>query len=146
MSTLWLTSARNKIQPLRYETRLSPDKAYLTIGCLGGLGRSLSRWMVDRDTRRFIFISRSGADRTAAQELMNDLIKLGVKVQVVQGDVTDESVVERAVEAARAPIGSVVEPAMNLNLNHTLLITSVTQSPTNPLPQQGIPLCPIYAL
>ena len=68
------------------------QKAYIMIGCLGGLGRSLSRWMADRGARKFVFIGRSGTDKEAAQNLVDladDLLTLGTDVIVIRGDVTN---------------------------------------------------------
>lgn len=89
------------------------------IGCLGGLGRALSRWMMDRGARRFIFIGRSGTDRPSAQLLVDDLKKAACEVQVIRGDVSSESAVEAAFEAATAPVGGVVHAAMNLDVSDT---------------------------
>ncbi|KAK3934856.1 thiolase-like protein [Diplogelasinospora grovesii] len=44
---------------------------YLMAGCLGGLGSSLSRWMMARDARHFIFLGRSGCDKPSAQVTWN---------------------------------------------------------------------------
>lgn len=40
--------ARVPVAPATYLSLFNPDKVYLLIGCLGGLGRSLSRWMMTR--------------------------------------------------------------------------------------------------
>ncbi|TLS29970.1 hypothetical protein PpBr36_02598 [Pyricularia pennisetigena] len=106
-----------RVAAASYHTVFSPDKSYLLVGCLGGLGRSMSRWMLSRGARRFVFLGRSGTDREAAARLVQDLELSGGSVTVVRGDVADAADVERAVAASAAagPIGGVVQAAMGLD-------------------------------
>jgi KR domain len=55
-----------KIQPSAKAIRFPSDVAYLLVGCLGGLGRSLTTFMMERGARDFVFLSRSGADKPEA--------------------------------------------------------------------------------
>nr|APX43996.1 polyketide synthase [Pestalotiopsis microspora] len=106
------------VAPAKYQTRLDPDKTYLLVGCLGGLGRSLSRWMLGRGARRFCFLGRSGADKPAAQALVRRLRAIGAVVEVVRGDVSQMSDVVSCVKASKnlgGPIGGVVQAAMGLH-------------------------------
>ncbi|KAK7954812.1 polyketide synthase [Apiospora saccharicola] len=100
----------------KYKTLFDATKTYLLVGCLGGLGRSLSRWMVARGARHFVFLARSGADKPMAQQLVSRLQSAGAQVSVVRGDVTNAEHVRNAVAAcaAMAPIGGVVQAAMGL--------------------------------
>ena len=106
------------VQPLRHKTRLSPDKSYVMVGCLGGLGRTLARWMVQRGARKFAFLGRSGTDKLAARNLVEDLETQGADCVVVRGDVCNPKDVEFVVEqgAAKGKIGGVVQAAMGLNV------------------------------
>lgn len=104
-----------KVTPDRYETVLSPNKSYLMIGCLGGLGRSLSRWMMRRGARNFVFLGPSGLDKPVAQVLVDDLQEQGAIVNVVRGDVGNREDVERAIQTAKQPIGGLVQAAMGLS-------------------------------
>ncbi|KAF4632579.1 hypothetical protein G7Y89_g5546 [Cudoniella acicularis] len=94
--------------PSKHRTSFSSDKSYILIGCLGGLGRSLSQWMLKRGVRDFIFLGRSGMDKLAAKKTVNDLQAAGANVTVIRGDVACYSDVEQAVSAARHPIGGIV--------------------------------------
>ncbi|KAL1971037.1 hypothetical protein VTN77DRAFT_2871 [Rasamsonia byssochlamydoides] len=107
--------SRVKVIPSKHETVLSPHKSYLMIGCLGGLGRSLSKWMLSRGARHFVFLGRSALDKPMARDLVNDLRKQGADIQVVRGDVGKYEDVERAIQAATCPIGGVVQAAMGLS-------------------------------
>ncbi|KAJ5813636.1 Lovastatin nonaketide synthase [Penicillium pulvis] len=39
---------------------LDPNASYILAGALGGIGRSIARWMVSRGAKQLIFLSRSG--------------------------------------------------------------------------------------
>ncbi|KAF5558961.1 polyketide synthase [Fusarium mexicanum] len=110
--------ARVPVAPPLYLSVFDPEKVYLLVGCLGGLGRSLSRWMMTRGARRFVFLGRSGADRPSARQLISRLEQAGATVEVVRGDVCNLSDVTKAVEAcisAGRRIGGVVQAAMGLS-------------------------------
>ncbi|KAJ0418285.1 hypothetical protein BJY00DRAFT_288259 [Aspergillus carlsbadensis] len=114
------------LAPSKYQTTFSPNKIYLLIGCLGGLGRSLSRWMMARGARRFVFLGRSGCDKPSAAELVNRLRESGAQVEVVRGDVSSAADVSRAVQTCVETgylIGGVVQAAMGL---HEALFTKMT--------------------
>ncbi|KAI1827427.1 putative polyketide synthase [Xylaria intraflava] len=74
-----------------------PEAAYLLVGCLGGLGRSLAIWMIERGARHLVFLSRSGGKTSEAKAFLQELIDLGGSPQVIQGDVTDYDTLESAV-------------------------------------------------
>lgn len=105
-----------KIQPFKYKTRFGPDKYYIMIGCLGGLGRSMSRWMVSRGAKKFVFLGRSATDRASAARLVEDLTLQGAECQVVRGDVCNLADVTKAVDCVEGHIGGVVQAAMGLNV------------------------------
>ncbi|KAJ5797279.1 polyketide synthase [Penicillium pulvis] len=94
------------VVPEQFVTQLHPDKSYVMVGCLGGLGRSLSQWMVSRGAKTFVFLGRSGMKKPAARRLVEDLEQQGAQCIVIQGDVTSSDDVERAFEAAPLPLGS----------------------------------------
>ena len=96
---------------------LSPLKSYIMVGCLGGLGRSLSKWMFDRGARSFVFLGRSGADKPTAKKLVEDLQESGAAVLVVRGDVSCLEDVQKAVMHSACPIGGIVQAAMGLNVS-----------------------------
>ncbi|KAI1090751.1 hypothetical protein F5B19DRAFT_306371 [Rostrohypoxylon terebratum] len=57
----------------KYLTLFDSEKVCLLVGCFGGLGRSLSRWMATRGARNFVFLSRSGCDKPDAADLVLSL-------------------------------------------------------------------------
>ncbi|PHH90746.1 hypothetical protein CDD83_2742 [Cordyceps sp. RAO-2017] len=108
--------SRVPVMPARYKVLFDADKTYLLVGCLGGLGRSLSRWMMSRGARKFVFLGRSGCDKATARQLVSRLREAGASVSVVRGDVSNAQQVGEAVAACElgGPIGGVVQAAMGL--------------------------------
>ena len=90
------------------------------VGCLGGLGRSLSKWIFDRGARKFVFIGRSGTEKASAKTLVDSLRETGATVVVVKGDVSRLDDVKTTVEKCPSPIGGVIQAAMGLNVSITL--------------------------
>lgn len=105
-----------KVLPLKYDTKFDSEKTYLMIGCLGGLGRSMSKWMTKQGARKFVFLGRSGLDRTPARKLVDELESSGAAVKVVRGDVGVYEDVQRCVDVVEGPIGGVIQAAMGLNV------------------------------
>lgn len=114
-------ASETKIQtlPARESLRFSPDSTYLLVGCLGGLGRSLTAWMMESGARRFTFLSRSGTDQEFAAKLVKDIEAAGAIVQVVRGDATNKADVVRAVQGVSPahPIKGVIHAAMVLRVS-----------------------------
>jgi len=103
---------------LPYEqVRFSSKSSYLLVGCLGGLGRSLVKWMFLRGARHFVFLSRSGADKPEAAKFIGEVEKLGGNPIVVRGDVSIRSDVDQAIEQAKTPIRGVMQLAMALTVS-----------------------------
>ncbi|KAI1338294.1 putative polyketide synthase [Xylariaceae sp. FL0016] len=96
--------------------RLSGDATYLLIGCLGGLGRSLARRMVELGARHFAFISRTGADKPEAALVIRSVEESGASARVFRADASVEEAVRKvAVEVnAEYPIRGVIHAAMVL--------------------------------
>lgn len=95
------------------------------IGCLGGLGGSISKWMVKRGARKFVFVGRSGTDRKPARLLVESLEASGAEVTVVRGDVGVYSDVQAAVAAINGPVGGVIQAAMGLNVGSLVFFLSI---------------------
>ncbi|KAG9237170.1 reducing type I polyketide synthase 10 [Amylocarpus encephaloides] len=104
------------VVPIKFRSKFHPEKAYVLIGCLGGLGRSLSKWMFRQGARKFVFMGRTGTDRAPARNLVEDLEKTGASVTVIRGNVSEAEDVERGFAQIEDPIGGVVQAAMGLAL------------------------------
>ncbi|KAL8847079.1 MAG: hypothetical protein Q9221_007866 [Calogaya cf. arnoldii] len=105
-----------KIQPSQKGFQFSPEATYVLVGCLGGLGRSLTTWMMERGCKNFVFISRSGADKPEAAQVTTLLQEAGASVRVFRADATVEEDVMAIVAdvSATHQIRGVVHAAMVL--------------------------------
>ncbi|CAD6441950.1 228653fb-a531-47f2-9fd6-a60750073651 [Sclerotinia trifoliorum] len=104
-----------KLAPLKFKAKIDPTKSYLLVGCLGGLGQSLARWMFQRGARKFVFLGRSGLAKKEAKLLVANIEQAGGQVSVVRGDVAVLADVESAIAHIEGPIGGVVQSAMALD-------------------------------
>lgn len=109
----------SKVLPSRTLLRFRPDATYLLVGCLGGLGRSLTSWMIERGVKHLAFMSRSGADSPSAAALIATIEDRGVTTTILRGDVTSQSDVEAAIcnIDTAFPIRGVVHAAMVLDVS-----------------------------
>ena len=109
-------------KPSRSELSLRPEVAYLFIGGLGGLGRSIASWLVERGARHIIFFSRCAGAITAEDPYIKELAAQGCSVQTFSGSVSNLADVKRVVGAAAKPIAGVLQASMVLNVCLSLKI------------------------
>lgn len=103
------------VPPIYRQTQLlDASKTYLVVGGLGGLGRSLSEWMLRKGARHLAFLSRSGAARPEAKATVDWLTTRGVKVSIFEVDVTDREQVEKSIQAIGPSLAGVFQAAMIL--------------------------------
>ena len=110
-------------QPPKYKSKFSLNKSYIMIGCLGGLGCSISKWMMSRGARKFVFLGRSGLDKGPARRLVEELERNGADCKVVRGDVCCRADIDKVVERCDGPIGGIVQAAMGLNVGFSPFFT-----------------------
>ncbi|CRL24691.1 Beta-ketoacyl synthase [Penicillium camemberti] len=91
------------------------DAAYLLIGGLGGIGRSVSTWMVEQNARELIFLSRSAGKSEQDQAFIRELEAQGCQVICVAGNVTNLKDVKEAVATCTRPLAGVLQMAVDLN-------------------------------
>jgi hypothetical protein len=93
---------------------LDGEASYLLVGGLGGLGRSMSVWMVQRGARHLTFLSRSAGSGEHDADFVREMESMGCTVQLVKGDVTKAEDVARAVNGVPAPLKGIVQMSMVL--------------------------------
>ncbi|KKY36228.1 putative polyketide synthase [Diaporthe ampelina] len=98
----------------RDELCLESDGAYLFVGGLGGLGRSITTWLVEKGAGHLVFFSRSAGQVRDDDPFVRELQSLGCTVTRVSGDVTIYEDVVRAIKAAGRPIVGVLQASMVL--------------------------------
>ena len=97
-----------------FKALFDPKKTYLLVGGLGGIGRALSEWVIQRGARDLAFMSRSGASRADARALVDWLTARQIRVRVFQTDVADQDAVEECVRSISGSLGGVFHAAMVL--------------------------------
>ena len=96
---------------------LHSDSSYLLIGGLGGLGRAVSTWMVERGAKHLIYLSRSAGKSENDRSFMRELHFQGCSTQAFAGDVADPLVVQKVVRCAAKPISGVIQMSMVLKVD-----------------------------
>lgn len=106
--------------PSRPRVQFDPAASYIVVGGLGGLGRSIMRWMCERGARNLVVLSRRGieANSSAAQNLVETLGGRGVNIQTVVCDISDRPEVTRIIESlsfdsSNAPLKGIVHAAVS---------------------------------
>ncbi|MEM7410833.1 MAG: SDR family NAD(P)-dependent oxidoreductase [Myxococcota bacterium] len=80
--------------------RIDPDGTYVLSGGTGGLGIAVSRWLADAGARHLVLIARNAPTPEAQQEI-DRLVAMGVRVDAWSVDVADARAVENAFTALR---------------------------------------------
>ncbi|KAJ0163303.1 Lovastatin diketide synthase LovF [Colletotrichum tanaceti] len=86
---------------------LDPDAIYVLSGGLGGLGRSLSTFLVDQlGARKLLFLSRSGAAAPSARQLLSHLETSAAQPSAAAYacDISDRRAVDAAIVRAEAEL------------------------------------------
>lgn len=95
--------------------------SYVLAGGLGGLGRSLARWMAARGAKNLVFLSRSGRVSPPVAEMLEDLKATGCKARIFICNVSNADHVKSVVEdcaASLPPIKGCIQCAMTLQVSH----------------------------
>ncbi|KAK2017788.1 polyketide synthase [Colletotrichum eremochloae] len=96
------------------------DAAYLLAGGMGGLGRSIGRWMVRNGARNLIFCSRSGDSSSEAKQTVRDLEDAGATVLAYACDIADEARLQKVVNdisKKRMRVRGIIQSAMVLRVS-----------------------------
>ncbi|TVY85582.1 Reducing polyketide synthase [Lachnellula suecica] len=105
---------------------LKADATYIIIGGTGGLGRSMSRWMIGKGARSIVLISRSGSATSKVAELIEEASSVGATVSVFSCDVSSKEQVQKLITedvASLPPVRGVIHAAMVL---HDVLFEKMT--------------------
>ncbi|KAE8310676.1 hypothetical protein BDV41DRAFT_590299 [Aspergillus transmontanensis] len=118
MGKIAVKMANNSVRFAPNRTRqrfsLSPDASYLLVGGLGGIGRAIATWMVEKGARYLIFLSRSAGESDTDQRFFHELYVQGCLAIPVKGNVAIVDDVKRAVAASPKPICGVLQLSMVL--------------------------------
>lgn len=95
------------------------DATYLVTGGMGGLGRSMTKWLVQQGATSIALLSRSGHTSVNAKTMKDEYLSTGVNVSVLQCDVADEDQVRTVIEHCSKfmpPIRGIIHGAMVLHV------------------------------
>lgn len=95
-------------------TRFDSAGAYLLVGGLGGLGRSVSTWMVEHGARHLIYLSRNAGASKEHLEFSQELASMGCRVDFVRGTVLNIDDVSKAMKQANGHLKGVFQMSMVL--------------------------------
>ncbi|KAL4880320.1 hypothetical protein BJY04DRAFT_219314 [Aspergillus karnatakaensis] len=98
----------------RANVSLSPDCAYLLCGGLGGLGRALSTWLVEKGACHLVYLSPSAGLVETHAAFAEELKCQGCEVTFVQGTASELSDVQKAIAQSPKRIKGVVQLALAL--------------------------------
>jgi len=82
----------------RVPAKLNEEATYLIIGGLGGLGRSLARWLVSHGAKNLILLSRNAKSSPHAQPLRTHLADAGINLVLANCDVANLADLKRVLE------------------------------------------------
>ncbi|CAG9990181.1 unnamed protein product [Clonostachys byssicola] len=106
-----------KVLPQEWSHRLDSNKTYLLAGGLGGIGKSICKWMVQRGARNFILLTRSQSTCEKAAPFLDELRASGCLAIAKSCDFSSKQDLEAAVQACQdsmPPINGVINCAMAL--------------------------------
>lgn len=123
------------IVPLQPPTfKVEDNAAYVLAGGLGGIGRSLARWMAGKGARHLVFLSRSGKLAGDAVDMVSELEQKGCESHVYACDVSDTDRMREVFEECQRTLppikgciqGSMVlEDGMFENMTHSAFMAAV---------------------
>ncbi|KAI1116621.1 hypothetical protein F5Y14DRAFT_49656 [Nemania sp. NC0429] len=97
---------------------LEPNASYLIAGGLGGIGRSISKWMIRKGARNLILLSRSGVSSKAASNHVAEMEKQGVNIFAPRVDIASTASLREVLEECSIkmpPIRGCVNSANSLS-------------------------------
>lgn len=103
----------------RQKVHFDANSSYVLAGGLGGLGRSIARWMVKNGAKNLIFLSRSGLQKPEAKRLVEELTSGGASIASFCCDLADEKRIKVIAEECTRdlpPISGVIQGAMVLQV------------------------------
>jgi acyl transferase domain-containing protein/acyl carrier protein len=93
--------------------QLKAEATYLITGGLGGIGRTVARWMVERGASRIILVGRSAPDESVQTEL-DEIRGMGADIIIAQGDISNSKQLAKIISETQLeafPLKGVVQSA-----------------------------------
>lgn len=96
----------------------------MIVGGTGGIGRAITKRMIDRGARHIVLLSRTGKVTSDLNKLISEGQASGASVHIKQCDVADKDSVEMLVtemQETMPPIRGLIHAAMVLKVSDNLL-------------------------
>jgi NADPH:quinone reductase-like Zn-dependent oxidoreductase/ubiquinone/menaquinone biosynthesis C-methylase UbiE len=109
-----------EVKTLKRTQLFDANSTYIIAGGLGGIARSICKWMVEKGARHVALLSRSGARDAEAQSFLDDVRTTGAEVMAHACDVSDAGrlrTVLDTIESTMPPIKGCVQAAMVLRVS-----------------------------
>ncbi|GLA95297.1 type I Iterative Polyketide synthase (PKS) [Aspergillus tubingensis] len=90
---------------------------YLIAGGLGGLGRSIAKWMISNGVRYLVLLSRQGTESPGADSFLNECATMSVTTFAPKCDISDEVAVSEVIQEVQRrmpPIKGCIQASMVL--------------------------------
>lgn len=97
---------------------------YVITGGLGGLGRSITKWLAQQGAKSIVLLSRSGPTSANARNLTKEYSCSDINISVLQCDVGDADQVLKVMEVcsqSMPPIRGLIHGAMVLHVRCSVL-------------------------
>lgn len=101
-----------QVSKARQKVAFDPDAAYLLVGGLGGIGRSIATWMVEHGAKHLLFLSRSAGESSGDRAFLHELEVQGCDARAVKGDVSVLTDVQKAVDSCSYSIRGMLQLSM----------------------------------
>ena len=112
------------IAPVLPEPQFKADSTYLLTGGMGGLGRSIIRWMVSYGAKDITVVSRSAGNRDVDRALIAEIGELGCTLQCFAADIAEMDSLQNVLSSLSKPVAGVLHMAMVLRDVGTLNMDS----------------------
>ena len=109
------------VLPRRQNLRLSPNASYLLVGGVGGIGRSVTTWMIEHCAKNIILLSRSAGDAQRAGGFVTEIIEeTDCRIKAINCDVSNPTDLASALEQCERegfpPVRGIIQAAMVLQV------------------------------
>lgn len=108
------------VPPQRPKISLSSEASYLLVGGLGGIGKAISNFLVEKGARHLTFLSRSAGESDEHIRFSKELEAQGCKSSLVKGNIVNTQDVQRAVKSSGKHIAGVIQLSMVLRVSTIL--------------------------
>ncbi|PYI11865.1 KR-domain-containing protein [Aspergillus sclerotiicarbonarius CBS 121057] len=90
---------------------------YLIAGGLGGLGKSIAKWMISHGARNLVLLGRQGAESPGANSFLEECAAMNVSIFTPKCDIGDDKAVSSVIQEAQRlmpPIKGCIQASMVL--------------------------------